>query len=73
MSESSLSCFCGDVSVDVRPQPDRWQGDRPTRYAGGREVAKKTAARKKVAKKKVAKKAPAKKVAAPKKKAAKKK
>jgi len=29
MLASSLSCFCGDEPVELRPQPDCRQGDRP--------------------------------------------
>jgi len=51
-------CIGGDVPVELRPQPDCRQGDRPQRLLGGHEVAKKKAKRKvakKAAKKKVAK------------------
>ncbi len=46
------------VPVELRPQPDYRQGNRPQRLLGGHEVAKKKAKRKvakKAAKKKVAK------------------
>jgi hypothetical protein len=67
MSNSSLSCFCGEASIAHWPQPAC--GSDTRRYLGGCKVAKrkpvKKAAKKparkpakKVVKKKVAKKAP---------------
>ena len=62
-----LSCFCGEPPVELRTQPDHRHGDRPQRYLGGREVAKKKTTRKKAAKKKAPKKKATKKKAAKKK------